>query len=283
VDNSIGIGDLAAILTVAGVTIYVLGLIGLAIPIYREFAQDLTTAWYVVALVPKTVVAGQGVRIWLQWPVVFASLFLISAALESISPTASLVLLFGILLAAAFFVGAKTADLAIMKPAGSDRARFRGSFTVSLLVILMFLLIGFGGTTIFFASLFLTGNTEQVYKSDVSFLLSLFPERSHFFFLLLLGSFLLGILPAITATPPLPRVDIIKKDEGNRDENSDPLKGYLVAHSAGFWHLFAENKDLLAIPDDQVSYVRVVRKADPPPVDEPIHIRILRLLRLETK
>jgi hypothetical protein len=57
------IGELAAILTAAGVSIYVLGLIGLAIPIRREFTQDLSTAWYAVALIPKTVVAGQGARI----------------------------------------------------------------------------------------------------------------------------------------------------------------------------------------------------------------------------
>jgi hypothetical protein len=36
-DNSIGIGDLAAIVTVASIAIYVLGLIGLAVPIHIRF------------------------------------------------------------------------------------------------------------------------------------------------------------------------------------------------------------------------------------------------------
>jgi len=40
----LSIGDLAAIVTVAGVTIYVLGLVGLAIPIYRTFTDDVATA-----------------------------------------------------------------------------------------------------------------------------------------------------------------------------------------------------------------------------------------------
>src|SRR5215212_11106779 len=71
------IGDLATILTVAGVSIYVLGLIGLAIPILREFTGDITTAWYAVSLVPKTVVAGQGVRIWMQRPAAFATALLV--------------------------------------------------------------------------------------------------------------------------------------------------------------------------------------------------------------
>jgi hypothetical protein len=62
-------GGLAAVLTAAGVTIYTLGLIGLAIPVRRRFtADDLWTASCAVSLMPKTVVAEQGARIWLKWP-----------------------------------------------------------------------------------------------------------------------------------------------------------------------------------------------------------------------
>lgn len=56
------LADLAALTTIAGVMIYVLGLIGLAIPIRRDFTCDLSMAWYAVSLAPKTVVASQGVR-----------------------------------------------------------------------------------------------------------------------------------------------------------------------------------------------------------------------------
>jgi hypothetical protein len=80
-DNSIGIGDIAALATVTGVVIYVLGLVGLTIPIRRIFVDELTTAWYAVSLVPKTVVAGQGIRIWLQWPIVIIGAVLGAAAL----------------------------------------------------------------------------------------------------------------------------------------------------------------------------------------------------------
>jgi hypothetical protein len=64
------IGDLVAIVTAAGVTIYALGLVGLATTIYLRITDDFSTAWYAVSLVSRTVVAGQGARIWLGWPVV---------------------------------------------------------------------------------------------------------------------------------------------------------------------------------------------------------------------
>jgi hypothetical protein len=69
-DNSLSIGSLATILTVAGVAIYVLGLVGLAVTIRLRFAKDISTAWYAVSLLPRTIVAGQGIRIWLGWPIV---------------------------------------------------------------------------------------------------------------------------------------------------------------------------------------------------------------------
>jgi hypothetical protein len=68
VGNTIGVPEVAALLTVAGATVYVLGLIGLAMPIKGAFTRDISTAWYAVSLVPKTVVMGQGARIWLRWP-----------------------------------------------------------------------------------------------------------------------------------------------------------------------------------------------------------------------
>jgi hypothetical protein len=83
VDNSIGIGDLAAIITAAGITIYVLGLVGLALTIRLEFTEDLSTAWYAASLLPRTIVAGQGVRIWLGLPIILTVvMFLIAGTLS---------------------------------------------------------------------------------------------------------------------------------------------------------------------------------------------------------
>ena len=78
-DNSISIGDLAAILTALGVSIYVVGLLGLAITIRLKLASTTSIAWYAVSLLPKTVVAGHGVRIWLGWPIVLTFVLLPAA------------------------------------------------------------------------------------------------------------------------------------------------------------------------------------------------------------
>jgi hypothetical protein len=116
VDNSIGIGDLAAILTAAGVTIYVLGLIGLALPIRRNFTGDLSTAWYAVALIPKTVVAGQGARIWLRLPVTLTALILLSSPLQRIS--------FSVYIMVVLIIISITSQLAYQTAIGGKNARW---------------------------------------------------------------------------------------------------------------------------------------------------------------
>ena len=70
--DALDIADLAALVTVAGVSVYVAGLLGLALAIRLRLADDIETAWYAVSLLPRTDVAGQGVRIWLSWPLPIA-------------------------------------------------------------------------------------------------------------------------------------------------------------------------------------------------------------------
>jgi hypothetical protein len=71
-DTPISIANLLTYLTTSGVAIYVVGLVGLAITMRLELTDDISTAWYAVALLPRTIVAGQGVRIWLRWTVPYA-------------------------------------------------------------------------------------------------------------------------------------------------------------------------------------------------------------------
>jgi hypothetical protein len=75
-NDAIGIGDLVAVVTAGGLAIYVMGLVGLSITIRRTFTGDISTAWYAVSLLPRVVVAGQGVRIWLGWPIFSTAIFL---------------------------------------------------------------------------------------------------------------------------------------------------------------------------------------------------------------
>jgi hypothetical protein len=63
--NSISIAELATLITAAGVGIYALGLVGVALAIYLTFTDDSwSTAWYAASLMPRVVVAGQGMRLW---------------------------------------------------------------------------------------------------------------------------------------------------------------------------------------------------------------------------
>lgn len=69
--------EISALLAVAAIGVYVVGLFALWITISRTFTNDFSTAWYAVSLVPREVVAGQGVRQVLWYPT-FSLMLLIS-------------------------------------------------------------------------------------------------------------------------------------------------------------------------------------------------------------
>jgi hypothetical protein len=83
--------------------------------------------------------------------------------------------------------------------------------------------------------------------------------------LLFIGGFLIGVPLATTMVDlPFPRVWITVKDEGVILKGVR-LKGQLVAHSDGFWHLLSgKDKELVSLPDEQVCAVRIrARPAEP--------------------
>jgi hypothetical protein len=238
-DNSIGIGDLAVLLTAAGVLIYVLGLIGLAIPIHIKHTGDVSAAWYVVSLLPRTVVAGQGLRIWLGLPLRLTFLVLLVAllmrSLSFILPLYYLVILLGL------YAG-------IVVSGARDLEWQRLGFFSRLLLVVAGII---GPPLVGLALLNLTATapdttswlTENRFDTGIM--------------LLFVGNFLLGIPAAVAAKPPLPRVRITKRSEVAPLQLPDPLEGLLVTHSDGFWHLFDENNELLSVPDDKVLVVRM--------------------------
>jgi hypothetical protein len=273
VDDSIGIGDLATILTVGGVTIYILGLIGLVIPIRRVFTGDLSAAWYAVALIPKTVVAGHGARIWLRLPVVITALALFATTLQALLPKTSAFLAVAIYLGALVYMWKR-----IVTPLRSEPP---AEVAVSLVMVGVFLSWLLGSYPVISALYGLTGNqhllpeigigtrvgwhVETTYHPLVSYL---FVERSFIVnvLLLLIGGFFYGLPLAISASPPLPEVKVhfIKQEDDNEEENSNPLKGHLLAHADGFWHLFDGKNVLRSIPDAQVLDIRM----SPPTTEE---------------
>jgi len=125
------------------------------------------------------------------------------------------------------------------------------------------------GTTVVWAVIVLRADLPLIYKIP----------------LLFAGTFLIGVPRAIVADSPLPQVEITKQ-VGTTMESSSSLTevaGHLLAHSDGFWHIFDKNNDLLSIPDDQVSSVRIVSKTDTPHIRESRRERILRFLGLKAK
>ena len=73
----IGFAEVAALITVVGAAIYALGLLGLAWPIHKRWNNDASTTWYAISLIPRAVVSGQGMRIFMGFPTIMAILLLI--------------------------------------------------------------------------------------------------------------------------------------------------------------------------------------------------------------
>jgi hypothetical protein len=79
--------------------------------------------------------------------------------------------------------------------------------------------------------------------------------------LLFVGSFIVGVPAGLSVEPPLPTVEVTKMN------GHSAIRGRLVSHSEGFWHLFVEpnsevSYELLAIPDSEVLTVRIIGAAD---------------------
>jgi hypothetical protein len=61
------IAQISGIITVIAATVYVLGLFALLLPMLNKYDVSFHSAWYMVSLMPKTVIAGYGVKS-LVWP-----------------------------------------------------------------------------------------------------------------------------------------------------------------------------------------------------------------------
>jgi hypothetical protein len=266
-NDKISIADLAALITAAGITIYVLGLVGLAVSIRLRFRTDLPTAWYAVSLLPRTIVAGQGVRIWLGWPIVL-TLVVLAATLVSEALWKPEHLYLGIVIVVAFV------DIFIRAPA-SMRRYFRlrsvphtASSITWVLRQLLKVVVGTWvmvlGAVIMTLAAFLITQQEAPAGSALftSIAAAIGDNRAFGILLLFVGSFIVGVPVATLISPPLPLVKITPPEAARAGMLPPPIEGHLVAHSNGFWHLFDKNNELLSIPDDRVSSVRIASKTE---------------------
>jgi hypothetical protein len=264
-------GDIVAVLTVTGLSIYVIGLVGLAMAIRLRLIEDTTTAWYVVSLLPRTVVAGQGVKIWLLWPLPFAVVLVVvdksvvaltksrefaREILELTSPTLGFVFLSIFLMRVLY----EMHKLAATHPAGEPMHRepihpdLIGHFILATIIALLGTLLMAKGALLI----------VRVLHEDSLPLLGIPLEGMiSGTVLFIVGGFFVGICMAATVAHPLPRVQITELDTVESKGLLDLPKGdkgelYLVAHTDGYWHfVYDESNELFSIPDRCVPAVRV--------------------------
>jgi len=299
-DGGITLGSLATILTVAGVTVYVLGLVGLALTIRIRLAKDIPTAWYAVSLLPRTIVAGQGMRIWLGWPIgltaTIALLIILSKAL-ALEVTTTLSTLFYMVIFVFFlylvvFVWKawrsntpSAKDFAFV----SNRRHPFTRFAARILVIGLYTLVAFlaasvivlGSVILFLAGILIMAGLGSAgyargflrgFFGPLYWIVGGVPEN-HLVLVgvitLFIGGFIIGLPAALITKPPLPRVQLTRKPDATAGVSLDSVTCNLLTHSSdGLWYVFDGNNELLSIPDDQVLQVRTFGKLPRPSTEQ---------------
>jgi hypothetical protein len=280
-----GIAELATILTAVGVAIYVLGLIGLALTLRLAYTDRLARAWYAVSLMPRAIVAGQGMRIWRGgW---------FNASLVLVPPVLTTVLLLGfrtiplsspydfLLVGFVVFVSvvlvARRTDLATRSKSAQPPPQFAavrktpqhpplGRRTAILLLGPGALIACLGS---YIASRAVQLDTSTVNWESVTLGVLVF----------VIGAFFVGVPLAGAVEPPLPWVVLLpvvepnesgkveaekiprvgpdEADDAESNEARESTMGWLIAHTDGYWHLFDSQHVLVSIPDSKVAEAHV--------------------------
>lgn len=251
---TLSLGELSALTATIGALSYLLGLFVFALPIRRVYSIDMSTAWYATSLVPKTVVAGQGVTGMLGLPLRFAVYFVVAVALIDLARSnyrsvgtlwhkqktkENLFLVIWALCPAVLFVWSWFET---------------GSFLRSAINMIVFLL----------AALFLLSGQFRQYNLRLEFRY-LAPKTRivilPMFIIFLLGQFAQqAVRVAQEADPPLPRIEIAWTTEASDSTKATHTQGKLLTHTEGFWYVLnqgGQDVGLTAIPDDKVQHVRI--------------------------
>lgn len=247
----------AALVTVLGVTIYIVGLIALCWPIYRRVTDDASTAVFAASMVPRTVVAAQGVRIFVGFPLI-AALFLLTVVsmarwlpkfFELVSgkslqeaTTVHLVFVAGVAIVVTLCFVTAVKRL-------SDEHLFDFFYTpatksdASPVRRISIALSALGGAA---AGGFLFLTVDQMSWTTILLALAVF-----------FGSIALsGVPDAISITPPLPGVNVKEKDK--EGEVKREYQGMLLTHSENHWYVFDTESNILhMIPDESADVVSV--------------------------
>jgi hypothetical protein len=248
-----------------------MGLLGLSVTIRFNLARDFTTAWYAVSLLPRTVVAGQGVRLWLMWPIIAMVILVPTAHITNDVYTLITVSIVTSLLAvASFFL------ILMLRIRREHRTPVRRLVRRLVLVLIVLYIPATLGSLIMTqgAKFLAQFPTEATFFSGALDALGIAVDKNSFaigIILILLGGFVIGVPSAIVFRPPLPLVTLEMPNETSSPsiamkQGSNPLVGWLVAHSDGYWHLFLdESRELQSIPDEKVRLARTGEEGQTPP------------------
>jgi hypothetical protein len=252
-DKGVGLGDIIVLVTAVGTATYVMGLIAVAWPIYSRITHDGAITWHAVALMPKTVVAAQGVYILFSWPLLITICGILILVVEAfLFPLISKLplsgvlyiitsggVLLGITITVYFLSRRILGHPSIAWLLGPDPANPSPRFLRYGARILgggILLLAIFASTNAF--EVMWTGYIPQIAVRGNGVVLCVA--------LLFIGNFILALPQAAAINPPLPKVQI------NRSDDSEVITGRLIAHVDGFWHFFTPGKVLFSVPDDKV-------------------------------
>lgn len=253
-NDAIGIADLAALVTVVGVSVYVAGLLGVAIALrLRKITDDMVTAWHAVALLPRTDVAGQGVRIWLSFPLPIALLvFLLDVLGEYFGAHDALdrlIPLIGVVLAA-FFLILTLRYLGEEKKEGNNPELLAHFVAATFIATVGGLLMSEGALLI----------VRSAREANIPVLQVLTHGVFSDLIVFLVGSLLIGVAGSAVFDRPLPQVQV------DPDPTAAPPAWlahqlYLVTHAEGFWHFLDDDEnELLSVPDRLVLSVHTTPK-----------------------
>jgi hypothetical protein len=242
--STIGIAEITAIIALVGAGlgagVYALGFIGVYWSVYKRITHDdASTALYATSLIPKTLVATQGIRIFIGWPLLSVCLILLIWWLQVLS---------GIYLHSPDWVvrvGGAVTYLAVIWAifksgiggalvTSSGRHPLFTGFAIGAIYLVAGLLawpLIISGLGWEYGRIIphIVGGWDLIKGLAV-----------------LAGmSFAAGVVEASQIDPPLPTVKI-KENGGNTKE------GQLVTHADGFWYFFEVAGRLECIDDDDV-------------------------------
>lgn len=265
--------EMAASIVVATAAIYLLGLVALCWPIYTKITKDGSAILYAVSVVPKTMIAGHGVRFLVGLPLIWSLLFVAFLSVSQLTYEDSSINFSSIIPGMPFeeIIDKTISALYQEIPA-----------IISIAIVLFFLGLhevarAAGLYDVFYSDVTYTSNASTYTNSKAllipkfalpSFISSLggaigagiilvagINGKSTLVALMIFlgANIVANIVAVLSIDPPLPKINITT--------NGTPKIYTLLAHSEGCWYIFDDlHRTLRAIPDDKAEEVEIIWK-----------------------